>query len=244
MNDVKKEIVESTSRKKGGKLLFISLIIIISVCCLGTGGYLLIFNENKTNDTSDLNMDNVVNKDDKNSESDNNDNDSTKVVGFKYALIELDRSTYDFKTMKNSSTSDTLSSYDINDSRKITYTYEIKDGNVIIANVTDDNNYTVKNIKNAKELIATDMGQSSESAGLFVITTDEKLYSISLYNTNGVFKLIRDCSQFEDTIQTYDISATNISQGSYYAPAFPASGEGAILVTDSNNKQYILKNHN
>ena len=99
---------------------------------------------------------------------------------------------------------------------------------------------------NAKELIAADMGQSPEVDGLFVLTNDGKVYSISLYNTastDGIYKLIRNCSDFENTIQSYDVSATSISQGSYY-PKNTAGGEGAILITNSNNKQYVIKTYN
>ena len=234
---VEQQPVEQPNNKKGGKGILIILIIVILVICLGVGGYFLLFNE-KTDDTgNDQNNNDVTDKDPENKD------DSNKVTGFKYALIEFDNSIYEFKEMKKSQTSDSITSYDINDDKEIKYNYEISDGNVVITNVTDNNKYTIKGIKNAKTLIAADMGQSPEFDGLFVLTTDGKIYSISLNNTAGIYKLIRECSNFESAVQSYDVSAVSISQGSYY-PKNTAGGEGAILVTDSNNKQYIIKTHN
>ena len=238
--NIEHSVVEKKKKKKSGKLVLIILIIAISVICLCVGGYFLLFNE-KTN-----NIENNQKNNDVTDKENVTKDDHTKVSGFKYALIEFNNDIYEFKVMKNSQTSDSITSYDINDDKEIKYNYEINDGNVVITNVTDNNTYTIKSIMNAKELIAADMGQSPEVDGLFVLTNDGKVYSISLYNTastDGIYKLIRNCSDFENTIQSYDVSATSISQGSYY-PKNTAGGEGAILITNSNNKQYVIKTYN
>lgn len=258
MNEENKEIVEEKKEEnlnstpeentnnpaKKNKNGLILIVVLIVVFCLGLCGYSVVFHKQQIkNGNIEVEEDTLETDDDEqageveSTETTNTGNPNSGYT-FKYSLNDFDSEIYKFKIMTNASTSASIETYGIRINKKVTYTYEIVDGNVTVINDYVNEKYTIRGIINAKELIAADMGQSPEKDGLFVLTNDGKVFSVKLYGDNG---LITDCSQFENVIQTYDFdsSAVSISHGSYFVKN-TSGGEGAILVTDSNNKQYVI----
>ena len=253
-------VVESKNNNKNNKNKKVLIIIIsLLVVLLIAGGISIYFvnknlSDSKTDDDivekeNDKGHSQVEENDDKDSSTkeENDDktnntseeNDSSKISGVKYSISGFDTSRYEFNTMKNTSTLDSIVTYDVYSSTDVTYTFEINNGSVNVSNSLTNSQYTIKSIKNAKQLIVADIGQSPEYTAAFIITTDGKLYSISLFSSS--FRLITDCSQFENTVESYsfDSEIMSISFGSYKSSG-SSGGEGAILITDNNSKQYVL----
>ena len=84
------------------------------------------------------------------------------------------------------------------------------------------------------------MGGILEYSGVFVVTKDGKVYSISLYDDK--YNLITECEEFEKTTVKYN-TKSKIKEISYgvYKLRDDSSDENVILLKTDDNKQYILK---
>lgn len=155
----------------------------------------------------------------------------------KYYLAVYDDEEYLYSLTKQLSVFDSIIVRDVVNDKDIRYDFKISNGKVIAGN--SNGTYELKNIENAKKLVVTPMGNLSEFTGLFILTKNGKLYSVSLYDNKG--KLITSCDKLDDSIKSYDFSFSikNFDAG-FYSKNDGTATEGIILITDINNKKHVL----
>lgn len=154
----------------------------------------------------------------------------------RYEIISYDNDKV-YKTVKELSINDSIIIRDASENKDITYNFKVTNGKVGITN--DYCFYQLEGIKKADKLLVNTMGNLLEDTGVFIITNDGKLYSISLFDDKD--KLITDCTSFEDKIDKYDLSfkVKNIESG-FYSNKDGSGMEGIILVTDTDDDNHVL----
>lgn len=172
---------------------------------------------------------------------DNSDNTyrSNVISGpIKYKLADYNEESYIFKILKNNSIIDTINLRDNDTNKSINYEFRIEDGRVVASD--GSNEYKISKISKANRLVVANMGGILEYSGVFVVTKDGKVYSISLYDDK--YNLITECEEFEKTTVKYN-TKSKIKEISYgvYKLRDDSSDENVILLKTDDNKQYILK---
>lgn len=154
----------------------------------------------------------------------------------KYYLDSYNEKKYEFKTIKVLSVYDSIIIRDSINNKDIRYDFRIEKGKVIVS--CNNNEYVIKNIKKAKGLIVTPIGNLSEFSGTFILTTDGKLYSINLYDDS---KLIVNIEDLDDSVKKQDLNfiVKNFEAG-FYSEKGSTSGESILMIMDTNDGKHIL----
>ncbi len=166
-------------------------------------------------------------------------NNSNSISGsIKYKMEEFNNNYYTFKLINNSSIINTINLIDKDTNKKIVYEFRINKGKVIVSNGNEE--YTINKISKAKKLIVTSLGGILEYSGVFILTNDGEVYSISLFDNK--YNMITDCKNFEQTIEKYNFKSKvkEITYGIYKSKD-ESSEENVILLKTVDSKQYILK---
>ena len=222
------------------------LIVIAALTMIASGVYFAFFNEDEEEATGNNKAETVEKEDEKETTDDETkkeDNKETteeeKTSVKHYYTNSFNSEKYDFNVMKNLATSDTITLYDISkEGKEITYTFTIENKKVVVSN-SYDSKYTIDKITNAKQLLVTAMGQAPEYTGAFVVTEDNKLYSIRLFNSSNTSQVITDCKELENVVKEELSNVKTISSGSL-AEKNTTGGEGAVLIETNDNKKYVL----
>ena len=161
-----------------------------------------------------------------------NNNDSIE-----YKIVDYNNNDYEYKLLKTTSVIDNITLIDKDSNKEIQYAFKIYNGKVIVNNGKKE--YEIKTIKNAERLTITTSSNVAEYSSVFVITSDGKVYSISLYDNK--YNLIKDNKKFEKTISSYKINSKiiDMSFGAYTSKEH-LDEINIILLTDDKGKQYVL----
>lgn len=211
------------------------LIVIAALTMIASGVYFAFFNEDEEEASGNNSKAETVEKEDNNETT---EEEKTNVKPTVYYTNSFNSEKYDFNVMKNLTTSDTITEHDLSqEGKEITYTFTIENKKVVVSN-SYGSKYTITSINNAKQLLVTTMGQSAKS-GAFVVTEDNKLYSIGLYGNNQTDQVITDCKELENVVKEEISNVKTISSGSL-AEKNTTGGEGAVLIETNDNKKYVL----
>jgi hypothetical protein len=155
-----------------------------------------------------------------------------------YKVFDFNSNEYIYKMVENAAIIDTVNLKDTDTEKNIVYEFRISEGKVIVSNGEEE--YKINKISNASRLLITNLGGVLEYTSAFVLTSNGKVYSISLYDNK--YNLITDCSGFEKTTTKYDVKEKigAISTGVYKAKD-DSTIENVVLLTAVDSKQYVLK---
>lgn len=204
------------------------LIIIAALTMIASGLYFAFTSEDDSDSGNEKSE--VVEIDDK--------NETLTVKPTVYYTNSFNSEKYDFNAVKNLTTTDTITEHDLaKEGKEITYTFTIENKRVVVSN-SYGSKYTINKINNAKQLLVTSMGQSQRT-GAFVITEDNKLYSIGLYGDNKTDQIITDCKNLENVVKEEMSNVKTISSGSLVEKN-TTGGEGVVLIETNDNNKYVL----
>lgn len=228
--------------KKGRSTRELVLIVIAALTMIASGVYFAFFNEDDEEESGNNNPETVEKEDKKetnNSESGETEAEEKSSVGpTVYYTSSFNSEKYDFNATKNLATTDTITEHDLSqEGKEITYTFAIENKKVVVSN-SYNSKYTISKINNAKQLLVASIGQSPRT-GLFVVTEDNKLYSIGLYGDNKTDQVITDCKELENVVKEELSNVKTISSGSL-AEKNTTGGEGAVLIETNDNNKYVL----
>ena len=227
------------------------LIVIAALTMIASGLYYSFFyDDDEGSDSSDQeivekqdNKKETTNDDTTTKEEDKKESTDTTVSKVTYYISEFNSEKYDFSVKKNLVTSDTITLNDISkDGKEITYTFAIENKKVVVSN-SYDSKYTIDKITNAKQLLVAEMGQAPEYAGAFVVTEDNKLYSIGLFNSSKSSQVITDCKELENMVKEETSNVKTISSGALVEKN-TTGGEGIVLIEKNDNQKYALSTRN
>ena len=209
------------------------LIVIAALTMIASGVYFAFFNEDEEEATGNNKAETVEKEDNK----ETTEEEKTSVKP--YYTNSFNSEKYDFNVMKNLANTDTITEHDLSqEGKEITYTFTIENKKVVVSN-SYNSKYTIDKITNAKQLLVTAMGQAPEYTGAFVVTEDNKLYSIRLFNSSNTSQVITDCKELENMVKEEMSNVKTISSGSL-AEKNTTGGEGAVLIETNDNKKYVL----
>lgn len=227
--------IEPNKKGNNKKIITIILIIVAGLCIVGAVVFFVFFNHSDKDD-EDSNEPEVVEK--KDTDTDNKSSDTKKTSSYVFYMNEFNSDIYDYSVKKNLTTTDTIDDYDLKNEKEIKYTFTIENKSVVASN-SYGSKYAISKINNAKQLLVTSMGQDPEYNSAFVITDDNKLYSIRLYANNNMGQIITDCTKLEDTTTQLLGDVKNITSGTLTMKN-TTGGEGIALIETNDNKKYIL----
>lgn len=211
------------------------LIVIAALTMIASGVYFAFFNEDEEEATGNNKAETVEKEDNK----EITEEEKTSVKPTVYYTNSFNSEKYDFNVMKNLANTDTITEHDLSqEGKEITYTFTIENKKVVVSN-SYNSKYTIDKITNAKQLLVTAMGQAPEYTGAFVVTEDNKLYSIRLFNSSNTSQVITDCKELENMVKEEMSNVKTISSGSL-AEKNTTGGEGAVLIETNDNKKYVL----
>ena len=227
----------SNNQNRGRSPRELVFVVIAALTMIASGLYFAFFYDDEETDGSDQE---IVETQDSTTETTNDDTTVNKVT---YYISEFNSEKYDFSVKKNLVTSDTITLNDISkDGKEITYTFAIENKKVVVSN-SYDSKYTIDKITNAKQLLVTEMGQAPEYTGAFVVTEDNKLYSIGLFNSSKSSQVITDCKELENMIKEESSNVKTISSGALVEKN-TTGGEGIVLIEKNDNQKYVLSTRN
>ena len=149
---------------------------------------------------------------------------------------------YEFKSLTKSSNIGKIEEQEQKDSMKITYSFEIIDGSVFVSTSLNEEKFKFSEITNAKELLIFDLEDENEKDAVMVVTKDNNLYIIRLYDiTTSSVKLITDFSNTKYYVETYKLMSDvqSIEFGDYILKD-KKDIEKVALFNLSNNQKIVL----
>lgn len=233
---------------KGRSTREIVLIVIAALTMIASGVYFAFFNEDDETASGNNKPETTEKEDTKDTTGDETNNtasgetkteEKSSIGPTVYYTNSFNSEKYDFNVIKNLATNDTITERDLSqEGKEITYTFTIENKKVVVSN-SYDSKYTIDKITNAKQLLVTAMGQAPEYTGAFVVTEDNKLYSIRLFNSSNTSQVITDCKELENMVKEEMSNVKTISSGSL-AEKNTTGGEGAVLIETNDNNKYVL----
>lgn len=210
------------------------LIVIAALTMIASGVYFAFFNEDEEEATGNNKVETVEKEDNK----ETTEEEKTSVKPTVYYTNSFNSEKYDFNVMKNLANTDTITEHDLSqEGKEITYTFTIENKKVVVSN-SYNSKYTISKIDNVKQLLVATMGQSAKT-GAFVVTEDNRLYSIGLYGDSQTDQVITDCKELENMVKEEMSNVKTISSGSLVEKN-TTGGEGAVLIETNDNKKYVL----
>lgn len=210
------------TKRKGIKSLLL-IMFFVSILIIITGVVLLLFNNN-----------------DKTNKNDSKTPETTK--DYRYYMYNYNEKKYEFKSLTKSSNIGKIEEQEQKDSMKITYSFEIIDGSVFVSTSLNEEKFKFSEITNAKELLIFDLEDENEKDAVMVVTKDNNLYIIRLYDiTTSSVKLITDFSNTKYYVETYKLMSDvqSIEFGDYILKD-KKDIEKVALFNLSNNQKIVL----
>ncbi len=232
---------------KGRSTRELVLIVIAALTMIASGVYFAFFNEDDEEESGNNNPETVEKEDTKDTTGDETNNtasgktkteEKSSIGPTVYYTNSFNSEKYDFNVIKNLVTNDTITERDLSqEGKEITYTFAIENKKVVVSN-SYNSKYTISKINNAKQLLVASIGQSPRT-GAFIVTEDNKLYSIGLYGDNKTDQVITDCKELENVVKEENSNVKTISSGTLAAKN-TTGGEGAVLIETNDNNKYVL----